>query len=91
MNMLARVASISQARKVEDMTLEQIMEELLNYGQPKLGVYGSDCKWSCSVDMNTNTVGADFKVRSEWDHITPLRAAKECLERAISAVNQYRG
>jgi hypothetical protein len=75
---------------LEQPSLEELLVELLQYGQPRVGVYGSDCKWSCSVEMNTNTVGADFKCRSEHNHSTPTEAARVCLERVLKAVEQYR-
>lgn len=89
MNWLTRVTPISEARKVEDMTLEQLLNELVNYGRPRLGIYGSDMKWTCSVEMNTNTVGADFTCRSDHNHPSSTSAAKQCLERVLNAVKQY--
>jgi len=80
----------NEAVRVENMTLEQILTELLNYGRPRVGVYSSDCTWSCSVEMNTNTAGAQFTCKSEYNHPTPLSAARECLERTINAVSQYK-
>jgi hypothetical protein len=79
-----------KSKFLEQPSLEELLIELLQYGQPRVGVYGSDGKWSCSVEMNTNTVGADFKCRSEHDHATPTEAAKVCLERVLKAVEQYK-
>lgn len=92
MNWLAKVVPINEAIKVEQMSLEELLMELKKYGKPKVGMYGSgtDETWHCSVDMNTNTVGAEFKCRSEFNHTTPTEAAKVCMERVIKAVEQYR-
>lgn len=80
------------ATKLQDATLEELLLELKNYGKPKVGMYGSgtDETWHCSIDMNTNTVGAEFKCRSEFDMATPTLAAKQCLERVLKAVEQYK-
>jgi hypothetical protein len=79
-----------EAHKLPEESLEEIMLELLNYGQPRVGVYGSDGKWHCNVEMNTNSIGSDFKVRSEWNHATPIEAAKLCRDRVIKAVSIYK-
>jgi hypothetical protein len=81
---------LPSARSIPKMTLEELLEELYQYGKPRVGVYGSDGKWYCAVEMNTNTVGADFKCASEFDHATATEAARVCLERVEKAVEQYR-
>lgn len=80
----------SEAHAIPQESLEDIMMELLNYGQPRVGVYGSDMTWHCTVEMNTNTVGSDFKVRSDWNHTTPFEAAKLCRDRVVKAVSIYK-
>ena len=87
---LFKSTTAEEARPLPQESLEDIMMELLNYGQPRVGVYGSDMKWHCNVEMNTNTVGSDFKVRSEWSHTTPLEAAKLCRDRVVKAVSAYK-
>lgn len=90
MNWLAKVTPISEVRQVENLSLEELLVELFNYGKPRIGVYGSDGTWHCSVEMNTNTVGADFKCSSDFNQPNPTSAAKQCLERVYKAVEQYR-
>jgi hypothetical protein len=80
----------STAVKVEDASLEELLLELKNFGKPRVGIYGSDGTWHCSVDMNTNTVGADFQCKSDFNQPNPTAAAKQCLERVLIAVEQYR-
>jgi hypothetical protein len=70
-------------------TLEEILEELKHYGKPRVGMYSEE-GWHCNVEMNTNTVGADFKCASDFKQPTPTTAAKQCLERVLKAVEQYR-
>jgi hypothetical protein len=70
-------------------TLEELLMELTQYGQPRVGMYSND-GWFCSIEMNTNTVGADFKCSSDFKMPTPTAAAKQCLERVLKAVEQYR-
>lgn len=90
MNWLAKVIPISEAIKVEQMNLEELLTELKNYGKPRVGIYGSDGLWHCTIEMNTNTVGAKFDCSSDFNHSTPISAARQCLERVIKAVEQYR-
>jgi hypothetical protein len=70
-------------------TLEELLIELKCYGQPRVGMYSND-GWFCSIEMNTNTVGADFKCSSDFKMPTPTDAAKQCLDRVLKAVEQYR-
>ena len=90
MNWLTLTPKISDATKIEDLTLEETMAELLKYGRPRVGVYSSDQTWHCAVEMNTNTVGATFECKSDFKQPTPTHAAKQCLERVLKAVEQYR-
>jgi hypothetical protein len=69
-------------------TLEELLMELKQYGKPRVSFLGDG--WHCNVEMNTNTVGADFKCASEFGIATPTDAAKQCLERVLKAVEQYR-
>jgi hypothetical protein len=69
-------------------TLEELLMELKQYGKPRVSFLGDG--WHCNVEMNTNTVGADFKCASEFGMPTPTDAAKQCLERVLKAVEQYR-
>lgn len=81
----------SKFKELEQPTLEEILTELCNYGKPSVGVYGNKgIEWHCSIEMNTNTVGAEFKCKSDWKHPTPTEAALLCLERVLKAVEQYR-
>jgi hypothetical protein len=82
--------STGKSKFIEQPSLEELLEELYQYGKPRVGVYGSDGKWYCAVEMNTNTAGADFKCASEFDHATPTEAARVCLERVLKAVEQYK-
>jgi len=90
MNWLAKVTPISEAVKIDQLSLEELLSELKNYGKPRVGIYGDDHLWHCHVDMNTNTVGATFECKSDFKHPTPISAARQCLERVIKAVEQYR-
>lgn len=42
--------------------------------------------WRCSIEMNTNTTGAMFEIKSENDCATPILAAVQCLERMYIAL-----
>lgn len=90
MNWLTRKPEVTNARRIPEMTLDELLIALVDYGQPKVGVYGSDGTWHCSIEMNTNTVGAEFKCRSDFHHESPRAAAVQCYERVLKAVEQYK-
>ena len=80
----------SKFYQADQPTLEELLMELKHYGKPRVGMYGDDGCWHCNIEMNTNTVGADFKCSSDFKMPTPTDAAKQCLERVLKAVEQYR-
>jgi hypothetical protein len=74
--------------QADQPTLEELLMELVQYGKPRVSMIGEG--WHSNVEMNTNTVGADFKCASDFGMATPTDAAKQCLERVLKAVEQYR-
>lgn len=72
--------------------LQEILTSLVKYGKPRLSYFtSSGGGWTCTVEMNTNTVGSTFEVRSEFNHKDPIDAVKQCRERietAIKAITQ---
>ena len=83
-------AGKSKYHQTQEPTLEDLLIELSTYGKPRVGMYSDDGTWHCNVEMNTNTVGAEFKCASDFKQPTPTIAAKQCLERVLKAVEQYR-
>jgi hypothetical protein len=81
-------SATTHCNAVKQPTLEELLMELKQYGKPRVSMIGEG--WHCNVEMNTNTVGADFKCASEFGISTPTDAAKQCLERVLRAVEQYR-
>lgn len=86
MNWLAKVTPISNARKVEDLTLEEHLEEMRYYGKPRVSLMSNG--WYSCIEMNTNTTGTSFEVKSEFDCQTPTLAAKQCHERMLNALKE---
>jgi hypothetical protein len=80
----------SKYHQTQEPTLEELLIELSTYGKPRVGMYSEDGTWHCTIEMNTNTVGAEFKCASDFKQPTPTVAAKQCLERVLKAVEQYR-
>jgi hypothetical protein len=78
----------STFNQLNQPTLEELLMELVKYGKPRVSMIGDG--WHSNVEMNTNTVGADFKCASDFNMSTPTAAAKQCLERVLKAVEQYR-
>lgn len=68
-----------------DATLEAILSILSGYGKP--GIMMLDVGgWHAYCYMNTTVLGANFEIRSEFNHSTAISAAKECLDRVTAAV-----
>ncbi len=72
--------------KIETMGLEDLLTELLKYGHPNM--HHLDKGWRCNVEMFVSAKGVDFKVASEFGHITAARAAAECLSRVIATLSE---
>jgi hypothetical protein len=84
--MLTVIPKVSNATKIEDLTLEEHLQQMRYYGKPRVSLM-SDGWYSC-VDMNTNTTGTSFEVKSDFDHTTPTLAAKQCHERILNALRE---
>jgi hypothetical protein len=65
--------------------LEGQLLALAKYGHPFLFLTKGG-GWRASVDMNTNTTGTSFEVKSDSDHRTPSAAMKQCTERVQQAL-----
>jgi hypothetical protein len=83
---LALVPKLADAKKIENLTLEEHLEHMKYYGKPRVSLISNG--WYCTVEMNTNTTGTSFDVKSEFDHLTPVEAAKQCHERIINALKE---
>lgn len=69
------------------MNLEQLLQELSKYGNPRVSKMKSG--WYAAVDMFVVGRGVEFKIDSEFksDHVT---AAKECLDRVYAALTSLK-
>lgn len=83
---LALLPSISEAKRIENLSLEELLTEMLRYGKPRVSYV--DKGWYSTVEMNTNTVGTKFDVSSEFGQPTPLHAARMCHERILNALRE---
>lgn len=70
--------------RIADHDLEDLMIYSEKFGKMRLVRMGDG--WFCSIDMNTNTTGTSFEVKSEFNHATPLVAARTCLDRMHTAL-----
>lgn len=61
------------------MSLEHTLSKLEAYGRPAM--FRMPNGWHVKVDMNAAPKGADFQMRSDFDHATPAEAADCCLAR----------
>jgi hypothetical protein len=77
---------------IEGESLESVLLDLARYGRPRLGQYGSDGDWHCSIEVTVSPVGAQFEVRSEFKNLkTPLAAASQCRDRLRAALKALGG
>jgi hypothetical protein len=77
-----------EATRVYDLPLDEHLTFLIRYGRPRLSYL--DKGWYCKVEMNTNTTGTQFDVSSEFGHLNPNEAVKQCHERIDAALNQLK-
>lgn len=84
--MLTVLQKLSKATKVEELTLEEHLQEMRYYGKPRVSLMSNG--WYSCIDMNTNTTGTTFEIKSEFDHPTPTLAAKQCHERILNALKE---
>lgn len=73
-----------EAEQVPNMQLEELIVHMIRFGRPRVSYVSNG--WYCKVEMNTNTKGTQFDIASEFDHPTPLSAARECHQRILSAM-----
>lgn len=69
------------------LSLEEILVALCRVGKPRLSRL-SDA-WYCIVEMHVASVGAEFKVGSDFSCQTPIDAARQCAERVVTTLKQY--
>jgi len=84
--MLTVLQKISKATKVEELTLEEHLQEMRYYGKPRVSLMSNG--WYSCIEMNTNTTGTTFEIKSDFDHPTPTLAAKQCHERILNALKE---
>lgn len=82
LSLLRKTPEQEATRVVED--LQELMLYLIRYGRPRISYL--DGGWYCKVEMNTNTKGTQFDIASEFNHPTPIAAAKQCHERIDNAL-----
>jgi hypothetical protein len=66
--------------------LEGRLVWLLKFGIPRVSRVRSASGWHASIEMNTNTDGASFEVKSEFNHDTPSQALDLLIRRMLAAL-----
>ena len=84
--MLTVLQKLSKATKVEELTLEEHLQQMRYYGKPRVSLMSNG--WYSCIEMNTNTTGTTFEIKSDFDHPTPTAAAKQCHERILNALKE---
>lgn len=83
---LWRKDETQEATRIPTEDLNTALEELVKYGHPRVSHLKGG--WYCTVNMNTDTIGAKFDIDSGFDHPSPIAALKECRERIEKALKQ---
>lgn len=68
--------------------LETILHNLCSLGVPSL--HKMPKGWWVTLKMHVAAAGTEFTVRSESDCETPLAAARQCAERAVMTIKDWR-
>ena len=68
------------------ISLEAVLLELATYGKPWVWIFQQG--WTAKCDMQVDARGVDFVVRADFEHMTPLAAATQCLGRVKAAVKE---
>ena len=69
---------------LKNMDIQKELVEMLDYGRPSLSFI--DTGWYCRIKMNTNSKGATFDVRSDFNHGSPAEAIRVCRLRVKAAI-----
>lgn len=84
-------ASTQPAAAAPQESLEDVLLDLAKWGKPKVGQYGTDGTWQCSIDVNVTPTGVRFEARSDFKQVTPLAAALMCRKNLLDAVKAMGG
>lgn len=59
--------------------LGTLLIQMTRFGRPTLSMQKDG--WHCGIEMNTNTTGSSFTVRSDFGFKKPIQAVSQCMER----------
>lgn len=79
------------AEALQEDLLQTVLLDLSRFGKPRVGQYGDDNSWYCSIEANISPIGAKFAVNSDWKQRTPLDAALQCRDRLKDAIKALGG
>ncbi len=85
MSIITKINEVIDLR-IAATTLEGVLLDLAKHGRARIGQYGRDGTWHCSVEMNVPSVGVTFEVKSDYDCKTPMSSAVQCRERMMTAL-----
>ena len=84
MSVLKNIFSGPLVQPTPGIDLDELLQSTHKYG--KCRVSRHDTGWYCCIEMNTNTTGTSFEVKSRFDHPTPIEAVTICIERMHAAL-----
>lgn len=59
------------------------LQWLCRFGKPNIHRHEA---WAANIEMNTNTTGSEFKVRSGFNHVTPDAAVDALIANMLQAL-----
>lgn len=89
---LAWLTKVEEIQQIEQMDLESILVEMTRYGRPRIHrLTGEGNRWWVICDMHVSSQGVSFEVKSDGvEGRAPTQEARECLQRIIQTLNQYK-
>ena len=82
---LRKLAETPQTPPPSADTLSEVIIQMCQYGKPSIWMM-NDRTWLASIEMGVTVAGGEFRIRSDFNHPTALKAARQALERAVAAV-----
>lgn len=73
---------------IDAMGLEELLNLLTKYGKCSLSYMGEG--WHARIEMYVTSVGAEFKVSSDFRMVSSMAATRQCYDRVIKTLSDLK-
>jgi hypothetical protein len=73
---------------IDAMGLEELLNVLTKYGKVRTNYMGDG--WVTAIDMYVTSVGAEFKVSSDFRMVSSMAATRQCYDRVIKTLSDLK-